>query len=359
MKISVIELTSAHYIFLLTISKIFSDEEVTFFVKGDMYNKIKNRLEKKHTVKVIKLKSIREINKLENNLIIFTTLQKKYFTILLYIYLLKGKKILCVHNINSFFNAETKYSLKENTKYLLRKLALKKIDIINVYGENLKKYILTFTQKKITTLPFSMYFNQEEESNPLKKEKLKIVIPGQVEMRRRDYQTVYNVMERVYSEKLDVELVLLGKPNDEEGIKIVEKYEKLDKKVQVFYNWVDSETYVRHMKGSNIILGNLNENIFHGQTKEIYGKSKESGITYNAIEYSHPCILNCRIETPEEIKSSVVCYKNEEELFNIIKTLYYDEKKLIFLRNEAINNSLKFSKSSLVKKIKQELGDAI
>lgn len=363
MKIGIIDISKiSHHTYLNCLANIFNNNNLELYLSSFLKQSLKKTLSDKKYKKIEKIKVIervsliktmnliKEINNSEVEFIFINTLQNNYFFYLLLSFFLKKKIILSIHNINAFYKQPK--SLKGKIRFILRKLILSKCKYINVYGNNMRKYLLEKDSKKIiTTLPFS-YFEKKERKEKRKEKKLKIVIPGGFETRRRDYKLVYEAIKHCDE---NIEVTILGKLIDINSVNLFNKFKVLNN-VKTFDNFIDELEFDKIMSESDIILGPTMENIeFEKGVKERYGITKETGFTFAQITYGKPGLTPNYIEIMEELKSSTLTYKTSEELFKIIVELENDKKKILHLKDQALKNSKNYTKDKIKKRFENEI----
>jgi hypothetical protein len=365
MKIVVLDVGNTHYMYVHTIYKLFGKENVEMYLseflsnglyrefkfKSNVVHKIKN-----HYVPIFEsLKLIKKINKSKIDLLFINTLQNNWFFYFIVLLFCKKKILLTIHNIKCFY--EKPKSIKGFIKYLIRKYALTKTNVINVYGEHLKKYIKEKGEGiKITFIPFSAYDDDEKEIQKENK-KLIISIPGSFDIKRRDYCSVYNVFKKIEKTNVEIELYLLGKLASNNSLDLFNKFKQL-KNVKLYEHYVKMEDFKKIMNDTDIILGPLEKYMeFDRGIKEEYGLSKASGFVFDQILYAKPGLSPSYIRIFSELRSSTLDYVNEEELYDIIINLYENRHILENLKKEAKNNSKKFTYTKIMESFLKDISE--
>jgi len=177
--------------------------------------------------------------------------------------------------------------------------------------------------------------------------KIRFVVPGMIQERRRNYEIVLRVFENLFPKyKNLIELYFLGKPQEEYGRKIISYSEKLRKKgYKIFCSkeYVPPEIMEETLAKSDVIISPMRVKYISGCVEEVYTITKPSGIFSDSIKYAKPCIVPETYNITEEMKTSYLTYKDEKDLERLLETLICDKEKLGNLKREAINNSNKFS----------------
>jgi hypothetical protein len=157
----------------------------------------------------------------------------------------------------------------------------------------------------------------------------------------------------------EISLCLLGKPEGTYGKKIIEKAEELKSKgydVSYFDKFVEEKTYDKLFSESTIVIAPIKLNARSlGVIKETFGKTKSSGIFFDAIQYSKPLILPYGHKVVKEMQSSVLKYKDSEDLEQILTGFIEDKSKLEKLVKEALKNSKNFSLEKMQKYLESKI----
>jgi hypothetical protein len=189
----------------------------------------------------------------------------------------KCKTIWTVHEANT--------DLKTNS------LLLKKFDAISVTLQPIKDYIVKnkLCDKPIFTFPFMLHEKVYPNTNDT------YVVPGKIEKFRRNYDIVFDMMNK------DQKWCLLGEPMGEYGHKIMLKcidYNDHGYNIKFFSRHVPPIEYDDMLKGSRAIVAplrpmTLGHNKLH---KEGYGQTKACGSMFEAIKYGKTFISNLDIQ---------------------------------------------------------------
>jgi hypothetical protein len=362
MKIGIVEIMpQGHYTLVHSICNIFSsqeDNEIYIFTHAHgakLLQPVKRGNEKRITIITQQHESLElfldTIKLYRLDRIYVTTLEKYYKTfnstnfgcpVHLFIHNLDewvqvtyGYRIY--HLINEFsLSLQYAYTLKRMILYpRWRKKILKTILDNNgkvvVLNSILKKELMQYIDKvKIEVIPFSVY-DQCIADNSAGNQKIRICIPGILSTARRNYDAVFNILERnIELFKGTVELDLLGGVNSAKyGNNIINAAEKLIAKGMVIYYtktpFISIEDYDKRLACADIILGNLKIKI---DKYSSYGKTKETGVIFVMIHAAKPGLIIAGYPIPEELQSSTIVFSSYNELAEIMKTLVEDRNKI-------------------------------
>lgn len=251
---------------------------------------------------------------------------------------------ITIHNIN--------YSLKRNLFYrfypkyrnedqkFLHKLIRLSSGII-VLSENLKTYVkaqTTFSKIPILVVPYNF---AEKDFIEIRKNcrrnlsVVNIVIPGNIDERRKDYLGVLHYLMSIHH-KLDFRITLLGAPVGDYGAKVVRLCDELrNSGVDIVYyaEKVDCEEFDRVMLSSDLILGPIQAKTEFNRVVEYYGVSKETGIHFDIIRYCIPALIPSQVPSPKCIDFAILSY----EKYDVIESILL---QLNGLRDRSIVNKL-------------------
>lgn len=183
---------------------------------------------------------------------------------------------------------------------------------------------------------------------------VRFAIPGMIQRGRRNYDLILRAFEDLFPiYKESVELYLLGKPVGEYGKIILSYCEKLKEKgYKIFCSkeYVPPEIFEESLYKSDVIISPMQLRYRSRCVEEIYTVTKGTGTFSDAIKYAKPVIVPETYNVADEIKTSYLAYKDEEDLRGILESIICDREKLESLKKEALNNSRKFSLEKLHEK---------
>lgn len=385
MTIGILEIMPfGHFTLVESISEIFASDEnnhVFVFINAAGEKVLSPIFKDRKNVSLITRKEdesldsfFRRVNSFNTDRLYITTLEKWFKDF--YLFKFHGQINLIIHNVDvwsrfdliynlsnflfSGFKANVIYNFKKYVVYpywrkrLLRKVLSsggKLVVLSGVIKEELSRYV---PAGNLEVIPFSV-FNEKTVDNSGNNRLLRICIPGMVSAVRRDYYSVFDVLESESDFFRDrVELVLLGKIlNNEQGESVVKRADELISqglKIKYFgQEFIPFHVFEDEFSRSDIVLGNMN--VFLENVKSVYGKTKETGFTFTLIRFAKPGICISGYNLMEELKSSVLFYNGPEELKGILKDLLLKEGMLRELKDRARKNSLLFSPKAVYRQL--------
>jgi hypothetical protein len=151
-------------------------------------------------------------------------------------------------------------------------------------------------------------------------------------------------------------LILLGYPVDEKSKSFVKEWKKNIGDSLVFYDgFVPNDDFDNALETANVVMGSLNVNYSDRFYKEIYGKTKDTGIEAHAIAYAKPLIINEQYSPDQFLKSSSLTFKDQTECFEHMSTLISNKEKYETLREFALENSQNYSIEKVSSFVKSDL----
>jgi hypothetical protein len=342
-----------HITYYQNLIDILSYSNITFF--GDIW--FKNNLKPIKRITFVNKKSelsnkdfyssiVLQLNKLDA--IIIDENIGNHLTFLKFIRKVKVKKYFTVHNINHWFNPK----LKINTLHslLIRKVILMKMDCFIVISPNLKTYLKNFTLKPVFFIPF-LALNMKSRKKS-KNNKTIFSIPGSYDKRKRDYKIVLKAFFEALKINPKIKLYLLGKfPDNFKYLSLINEINNVfPDSIKIWHDYILPKEYDKLLANSDFFIGNMKPNLIDENFNEIYGKSKETGVFFLAINYRKKTIIPKSYKLHHSLSVFFQFYSSKRELVNLftsIKKPSLTEKDLIEYK-EIVNVSKKHFLSSLL-----------
>lgn len=227
---------------------------------------------------MLKLKSI--------SLFVFLSVQSHYLHYLL-APLLRVKYCVLVHNVSSWISPKFFFNIKFLTKTFVRLVLLRFCEFIAVNSENMRRFYLERQNfgKQVCVVPFSL--ERQINNSVSKEERFIVVYPGVVNFSRKRYEVFYHLARR----NTDMDFVLLGRISKADQEFLYSKYGSC-KNIQFYSDFVEQHEFERVMKRASLLFSDIVVEYQGDGFCEIYGRSKDSGVSYLMYEYDVPAILN-------------------------------------------------------------------
>ena len=390
-KIGIVELFFHQEVVLNLYKVLCVNFELSIFISDDIFKAIQENIEENEMVDfIVKRKNQsheeflqlrrQEMNKCD--LIIFTTVSSSFeaFSKLN----LTTKTVLIIHNTNAFFYPFQQISLINKYEgYLLnlsriirnvllrqeiffKKRFLDNVDFISFPTIHLQEKITkenVFTHDKICP-PILFGIHQMRlvrEKKHLNHDIVKIVIPGTVHPKNKDYNLVLDALKTALPQlKFKIELILLGKINEKWGIEIISQFQKLDqKKIKLlsFKETIPQDIFEGHLKEADFMILPFPK---HTQTSiyyEEYGKTKASGaMLYDVVAYAKPTLVSNHYPLESHHQNYIHPFESMHNLATLIVD-WVNERKFTQLElNYSLDN---FQKENLQSRLKYILTSLI
>lgn len=149
----------------------------------------------------------------------------------------------------------------------------------------------------------------------------RIVIPGSVSSKSRDYNLVYKVLKQLELEE-KIEIVILGKPIGKEGKEIVERIKTLAShhlEIIHFDDYLGQETYDKYLKNADYLLLPLKKTMHYAFLEELQGKTCISGNIHDMVRFATPSIIPDFYPIDGDLSVLVQPYSSATELKSLLE----------------------------------------
>ena len=329
--------------------------KITIFTTQEIYDNVKDELANLNYNVVIKKKNIllfhneikKNVKKNKIKKILFLTICKLY--IYFFISLKNIPYGITVHNANTWF----KKNKIKNFKHFLKTIVIEKIkknsSFFFVNSKNMKDFVQknNLETKPLFVLPFSLRKNKILKNN--NNVRFTTVYPGGINFERRKY---FNFQKLAAKYPHD-QFIILGFSNPENIKKNYAVYEKLKKtpNIKIYDKYVSIKKFNALVLNANLLFSDINVNYYSSDDYEIYGISKDSGISYLMNEFDKPCLLNKNFKNILELEKGTLYFNNLEELFNIYKKAKNKKFNRLLIENiqkDTINYNIDFFANRLL-----------
>jgi hypothetical protein len=370
MKIAIIE--KGHFEVAYTLIQLFDNDrnKLTIFIDEPSYDQLTYLLkEKSERYKwVIQTKeSNREFIKLmfeqlgnaAFDLIYFETIADNFIHYAWYIRKLYQKNIvMTLHDSKGFFYYSPSLSIRKLIRFSGKRKLIKIVPALNVLTETLFPFLQKELQGKKTIFNIPGAFFEPEGFKPIEYktgEFIKIAIPGSVDTRRRNYDSVLEFLEKIKSAGLKVSITLLGsfRKGYSELIysKCIQQVQSNSRLHIYKEDTVSQQEFDKIMKEAHFIWMPLNKfAVVTDGVKEEYGKTISTGNTGDVIRHVKPFFAPSYFTIDPALKKSCCQYSDINEIIGKLKTIDSAEYKR--LQEDALNASLNYTKDKIVERNK-------
>ena len=250
-----------------------------------------------------------------------------------------------IHNVNTWLKPLLTTSVTAIAKRWLRKALLRNFTGITVFLDSAKDQAVSLGYKGLVyVLPFSIY--DKIERKPVG-DRVQIVIPGMVDTKRRRYDRFIKALEDCdESVRNKIRVVLLGKPVGHEGHQVIEKSKHLQGlgfDIITFDQFIPESKFVDSLQTSDYLFSDILEVYESDGQNEVYGQSKDSGITAIIVSHALPAILPLNYRAGRLFDGSVRKFADSEDLKGILQRIAADE--VFIAKDIAVAASLEYTAS--------------
>lgn len=171
--------------------------------------------------------------------------------------------------------------------------------------------------------------------------RLKIVIPGRIDVRKRYYDWIDYFPDDLLN---SVSIQLLGRPVSTSDNFIIDFFEKrgIYQKFAKRSSFIDFKDFDDEILGSDFLLCPF------VKCKSSYESVNQvSGALFDSVRYGKPIIVPFYTPIPDELKNSVIKYENDHDLVTLCSRLICDFHFRNNILNKAFNNSKNFKLDNL------------
>lgn len=285
------------------------------------------------------------------DILYLNTISDNHLAYALMIVLLRNMRIiLTLHDINSHFGFRPGKTFRGWVRNTGKRILVSVVKEFNVVASTMIAYLRNKLppHKKVHCVPGSVF---EEEKRPRTIEgigqRLKIVIPGSIDNRRRDYDLVFRLLEQINERKLKISIVLLGGIS-EYGTEILEKckdYIASTAELLFFQtDIVDQPIFDREMDEADFIfIPSVINTVVSDGVPERYGLSISSGTIFDVIKHAKPMIVPEQLVIPANLESSTFKYLSSAEIILFLENFLLHPETYNEWQINALDNSRMYS----------------
>lgn len=342
MKIAIFETTHFEVAYTLIILFDTPENELTIFIHDEAHQQLLFLLgSKANRYKWVVKKPMQPNRKFIKTIFHYTkrhTFDLLYFNtiannFILYAYYLKRLQhipsVLTLHDVNSHFQYKASLSLKSHVRFIGKKLLIRKFQNFNVLADTMIPYLREKLppQKKIFNIPGGCFQPGNEKFIQFKLgTRIKIVIPGSIDERRRDYSIVGELLDNAKRENIDIEISLLGAfnpPHCERIYEYCKNYLAHNSNLKIFEGKiVNQQEYDQTIQDSHFVLMPIRTKVsIHDGIVEEYGKTICTGNIGDVIRHAKPFFVPAEIPLEADLLNIALAYKGITDILEILNHL--------------------------------------
>lgn len=248
-----------------------------------------------------------------------------------------------VHNANTWFYPASSPVRGFKILAYYRKRVRQRANGFIVVSSSIKRYLETsgLCSEPVYWFPFGKPVPVEDT----RKERqqfdagLTIAIPGVVDTRKKDYKMVIDAFKVLWERGLKIELLLLGRvdPNSAEISGFINtSLSDGEPKCKRWTSFIPPHEFEAELKRTDILLSNVRTFLRKNDgTLEIFGVTKETGVTSVTEQYGIPGLVPSDYSPPAHLLGCQVHYRNSEHLISMLERLMTSPDWLSQLQEQA------------------------
>lgn len=272
---------------------------------------------------------------------------------------------LVVHDVHTLFEYKNNLnfsgikSLGRVLKHIffgilkMRALSASTFDYFILPSGEVYKYVQSkpYFNNRFLVAPFAI---NDEISELLDHDCVRITIPGIVDDKSRDYLPVIHAISTLEPLKAQVQLCLLGKPSSKYGRSVVDKFNELKSEsvdILSFNQFIPQKQFDKIMRETDFLICPMNKVMKFGPVNEKNGFSCVSGNMNDIIRFGLPSLIPDYYPLPANLKNVITQYRDASNL-NSILTEWIDKGIYNHIKStyakEAFNNNSKYKLGKLL-----------
>lgn len=262
---------------------------------------------------------------------------------------------LVVHDVNNLIKSQPGLGLRKLIRHFGKKRLLKNCKGFFSISSRTTAYLSNFINdgRSVRWFPGAIF----EEANYVGMKlsagtHIRIVVPGTLDSRRRNYQQVFNLVEYLIGKNLPIEIGLLGGASGVDSLQLLEQCKRLSNKYDGFSFYEVPEVpyaeFNKQLQSAHFIwVPSTVNTIMADGIAETYGQSKSSGNMFDAIRYAKPLLIPAALTIDKEQEEGAYIYGNQEELISFLSNLIQHPELYENWAEKALEVSRKYSVSKL------------
>jgi hypothetical protein len=299
----------------------------------------------------------KEVRRSNIRLFYLNTISNNHIFYTLMIRLLpKVRAVVTLHDINGYFHFKFSFSIRRWIRYIGKRSLIRAVKEFNVVSATMVPYLQSKLPawKKVYNVPGAVFERMPAEClSPAETGTINMVVPGTIDGRRRNYETVFELLQQCNEAGLPVSVTLLGSHYGDYGKMILERcraYSASHNNLFFYENSsvVDQPEFDRVMNNAHVVFtpSVIDTIIFDGVT-ETYGLSISSGNLFDVIKHAKPFIIPEALKMPDNMESSCFHYKTAADIFLMLQRILNEPSFYNELSQKALNNSREYTISKV------------
>lgn len=266
------------------------------------------------------------------DLVCFSTINDNFILYANGIKKLKAATTMILHDINSYFTWKPAPDLRRIVRYLGKRSLIRQTDSFIVLGERLAENLRSKLSGPKEIYPVPGGFFEEENFQPLplaSGESIRIVIPGSVDERRRDYRQVFELLRLAEEQNREIAVMLLGRFHPEHGRQVKAWCEAYPRNGRLRYfdeSMIDQPLFDQYIRQAHLLwLPLQHDTIINDGVRETYGETICSGNIGDVIRHAKPFLLPSGIQVDQALEPAATRYHSPQDLLEKLRTINLEE----------------------------------
>lgn len=272
-----------------------------------------------------------------NNHYLYSRLKKKDITV-----------ILGIHDLNSYLIPQFKMSFRGFVRYVSKKILYNRANAYLVFSEKQTSMLKAETQKKVHYIPPALFHSvQFSPRSYTHGQELLVVVPGSIDIKRRNYEDVFSLYQEMKKYPLNIRLVLLGSPPANQLDALKDRLNALSTNenttIEFFEEHVPTDLFFEYLRKAHFIWAPV-QKVFdnEGESWETYGVTKISGSVYDAIRVGRPLLLPDYYVSDPALLKNALFYRSISDIVKILVFVAEHPEQYAVYQLQALTASMEF-----------------
>jgi hypothetical protein len=257
--------------------------------------------------------------------------------------------IVTLHSINNYFNPSNSFTLRGIVRTMGKKRLMRVVNEFNVVSLTMVDYLKERlpASKKVHCVPGAVYEGRPDRVYPRAlPEVIKLVVPGVIDERRRDYDLVLQLLGKLQERGMQIVISLLGGISPIFGKNILQKLKGRKWEGLHYYDVpvVDQPEFDKVMDEADLVLlPSTIHNTILDNIEEVYGLTMSSGNLFDIVKHAKPFIAPLRLKVDPFLDGSCLRYESVDEIVEILSALQQSPEVWDSLKKKAKAASANYS----------------
>lgn len=258
------------------------------------------------------------------------------------------KVVLGIHDINSYLIPQIKFSLRGLVRHFSKKILFNSADEYLVFSNKQALTLQAETKKNVHHIPPALFHSVQFLPRSYSKgQELLVVIPGSIDIKRRNYEEVFAFIEEAENLHLNARVVILGAPPVDQLETFRARVNSIrstqNGRIDFFEEQVPTDVFFEYLRKAHFIWSPV-QKVFDndGESWETYGVTKISGSVYDAIRVGRPLILPDHYVVDPPLLKAGIFYRSVTDICSILQFVASHPEQYAVYQLQALNASMDY-----------------